>query len=119
MLVDESGCGRLAAVGGVHSSHHNYQLPLLGLGLVLIGGGAIQHFLSRVPLPYTVLLLLFGVLLGCWVMFDENFTLQPGTLAGAYEWNGHALACNTTDYVPNDLFNHGFHLGNSLRALAS
>ena len=55
MLVEESGCGRLAAVGGVHSSHHNYQLPLLGLGLVLIGGGAIQHFLSRVPLPYTVL----------------------------------------------------------------
>ena len=47
---------------GSHAGHHhNYQLPLLALALVLISGGAIQHFFSRVPLPYTVLLLIFGV----------------------------------------------------------
>ena len=62
------------------------QLPLLALTLVLISGGLIQHFFSGVPLPYTVLLLLFGMALGCWVTFDPNFTLQPGMVAHEHAW---------------------------------
>lgn len=51
-----------------HDPHHNYQLPLFGLTLILIGGGAIQHFGSGLPVPYTVLLLLFGFALGAWII---------------------------------------------------
>ena len=29
-----------------HGGHHNYQLPLFGLSIMLVGGGAIQHFFS-------------------------------------------------------------------------
>ena len=35
-----------------------------------------------------------------------------------YEWDGHVLMCNTTTWVPNDLHFHGWHLGNSLRAIS-
>ena len=112
-------CDRSSAVGNHHASHHNDQLPLYGLAIVLIGGGVIQHFFSKVPLPYTVLLLIFGIALGAWVQFDPNYTLQPGMLAGEHSWGGLTLACNVTTYVPNDLHFHGWHLGNSLRQLGA
>ena len=51
-----------------HAPHHNYQLPLFGLTLILVGGGAIQHFGGGLPVPYTVLLLIFGFALGAWVI---------------------------------------------------
>jgi NhaP-type Na+/H+ or K+/H+ antiporter len=92
---------------------------LFGLSLCLLGGAAVQQFLKPVPLPYTVLLLVFGALLGVWTMFDPAFTLQPGTPAGGYQWEDEVLACNVTSFVPNDLFNHGSHLGNSVRRLAN
>ena len=112
-------CDRKLAVGGLHGSdHHNDQLPLFGLALILICGGMIQHFGSGVPLPYTALLLILGVALGAWVQFDPNFTLQPGMIAGEHSWDGVTLACNVTDYVPNDLHFHGWHLGNSLRQVS-
>jgi len=117
-------CDRTAAVYGLgasadgHGGHHNYQLPLFGLSIMLVGGGAIQHFFSGIPLPYTVMLLLFGVLLGCWVLFDPAYTLQPGTMAGGYEWDGHVLQCNVTQPIANDIHFHGWHLGNSLRMFA-
>ena len=66
-------CDRHAAAtqpGHHDDGHHNYQLPLLALTLVLVSGGLIQHFFSGVPLPYTVLLLLFGMALGAWVETD-------------------------------------------------
>jgi len=74
---------------------------------MLIGGGAIQHFFSGIPLPYTVMLLLFGALLGCWVLFDPAFTLRPGTMAGEYEWEGKVLKCNVSQPIANDLHFHG------------
>ena len=36
------------------SHHHNDQLALFAMAIVLISGGAIQHFGSGIPLPYTV-----------------------------------------------------------------
>lgn len=121
MTADDFKCDRTAAVYGLGASaegHHNFQLPLFGLSLMLVGGRAIQHFFSDIPLPYTVMLLLFGVALGCWVLFDPAFTLRPGTMAGAYEWDGHVLQCNVSQPIANDLHCHGWHLGNSLRMFA-
>lgn len=92
---------------------------LFGLSLCLLVGAAAQQFLKRVPLPYTVLLLVFGTLLGAWTMFDPAFTLQPGMRAGDYAWGDAVLACNVTTFVPNDLHHHGYHLGNALRQLSS
>ncbi len=116
-------CDRILAstqpnAGHAGGHHANDQLPLLGLTLMLVGGGAIQHFGSGLPLPYTMLLLLFGMGLGFWVLLDPNFTLHPGMLAGEHSWEGRVLQCNVTSYVPNDLFNHGWHLGNSFRQIA-
>ena len=87
------------------SVHHNDQLPLLGLALVMIGGGLIQHFggILRLPFPYTMLLLMYGMALGLWILFDPAFTLQPGMRAGEHAWGDAILQCNVTEYVPNDL----------------
>ena len=81
-------CSREAAVSGFgnglgdgHSEgRHNQQLVLLGLSITMVGGGIIKAATNTValPVPFTVLLLLFGMLLGCWVLFDPAFTLQPG-----------------------------------------
>ena len=117
-------CDRAAAVHGLgndgsgHGGHHNYQLPLFGLSLILIGGGATQHFFSALPFPYTALLLLVGMLLGAWVHFDPAFTLQPGTDEFTYSYKDAELQCNISTWVPNDLNYHGWHLGNSLRQIS-
>ena len=122
-------CDRIAAVHGIgddgsgHHGHHNYQLPLYGLSLLLIGGGATQHFFSGLPFPYTACLLLVGMLLGVWVHFDPAYTIQPGTDEFTYSWKdsyGHEteLQCNVSTWVPNDIHYHGWHLGNSLRQIS-
>ena len=61
--------------------------------------------------------------IGLWVLFDPNFTLQVGMEAGEWQWySGHGpsavLQCNVTSYEPNDLFNGGSHFGNAVRNLA-
>ena len=104
--------------------HSDEALPIYALAVILIGGGFIQHFGSGLPLPYTVLLLMYGAALACWLMFDPSFTLQPGMRAGEHAWprggmTDAVLQCNVTAYVPNDLHNRGSHLGNSLRGLGS
>eukprot|EP00325_Prymnesiales_sp_UTEX-LB-985_P033684 CAMPEP_0174733314 /NCGR_PEP_ID=MMETSP1094-20130205/61062_1 /TAXON_ID=156173 /ORGANISM="Chrysochromulina brevifilum, Strain UTEX LB 985" /LENGTH=682 /DNA_ID=CAMNT_0015935955 /DNA_START=67 /DNA_END=2112 /DNA_ORIENTATION=+ len=106
-----------AAQPGVHVHEHNVQLPVFGLAVVLIGGGLIEHFFSRMPIPHTVLLLIFGCILGLWVRSDPDFSLQPGMKAGEHSWGSNVLQCNVTTTIANDLNNHGFHFGNSLRML--
>ena len=62
----------------------------------------------RHAFPYRLLVrLLFGALLGCWVLFDPAFTLRPGTMAGEYEWEGKVLKCNVSQPIANDLHFHG------------
>lgn len=124
-----SGCDRVAAVHGIgadgsgHHGDHNSQLPLYGLSLILIGGGATQRFFSALPFPYTACLLLVGMLLGLWVHFDPAYTFQPGTTEFTYSWTDSygtvsELQCNVSTWVPNDLHYHGWHLGNSLRQIS-
>ena len=118
-------CDRTTAVTGfgdaahaAHAGHHNHQLVLLGLSIMLLGGAGVQHYLGSVPLPYTMLLLVFGWILGLWVLFDADFTLQPGMRAGEHSWGTAVLQCNVSNFIPNDLFNHGWHFGNSVRLIA-
>ena len=49
----------LASSGG-----HDYLYGLFFLILALVIGAAIKHFLQKVPLPFTVLLLLIGLGMG-------------------------------------------------------
>ena len=46
-----------------HDSHGGME-PLLFIILALIIGAATRHFLKKTPIPYTVLLLIFGILIG-------------------------------------------------------
>ena len=114
-------CDRVAAVWGDQEpqppDHHNNQLPLFGLGVILLGGSFVQHFFEKLPIPYTAMCLLFGGVLGVITLFSPDLTLQPGMLVGDYEYLGHSLQCNVTRRIPNDLYNHGSHLGNSLRSM--
>lgn len=110
--------------------HENHQLAFAAVTVILVGGGMIQHFggLLKIPFPYTMLLLVYGLVLGLWVLFDPNFTLQPGMIEGSVSWSrdlypGFALPpavlqCNVTRFIANDLNNGGSHLGNGLRGLA-
>ena len=100
--------------------HHNYQLVLYGVSLLFMGGAVLEHYLeiSKWGLPYTMILLLFGGLVGTWVLLDPNFTLQPGMKAGSVAWGGRVLQCDVTEYVANDLFAEGSHFGNAVRLLA-
>jgi hypothetical protein len=69
--------------------HENHQLAFAAVTVILVGGGMIQHFggIMKLPFPYTMLLLVYGLCLGLWVLLDPNFTLQPGTMAGTGEWS--------------------------------
>lgn len=64
--------------------HKNDQLVLFGGAVILIGGGYIKNM--QAPLPFTVMLVLFGVALGIWVSFDTSFTLPRGYEAYRYTW---------------------------------
>ena len=100
------------------ANHHALasQLVVYGASVMLIGGGFIKHLVSGVPVPYTVALLLFGIILGIWVLYDTKFTLAPGMKVGDFRWTDkslhpdctYILACNTTAYVANDLFYYGW-----------
>jgi hypothetical protein len=78
--------------------HENHQLAFAAVTIILVGGGMIQHFggILKLPFPYTMLLLVYGLVLGLWVLFDPNFTLQPGMIEGTVSWSrdlypGYAL----------------------------
>ncbi|NOQ71591.1 MAG: hypothetical protein GQ574_06300 [Crocinitomix sp.] len=48
----------------VHEEHHTDVSPLLFIVFALVIGAATRHFLSKIGLPYTVVLLLIGIGLG-------------------------------------------------------
>ena len=104
----------------VHGEHHNHQLVLYGISILFMLGAFIEHYLevTKLPLPYTMTLLVFGCLVGTWLLLDPRFTLQPGMMAGEEEWDGRLLRCNVTKYIANDLFAEGSHFGNAVRNLA-
>lgn len=61
---DESGSRESHGEGEEHDGEHGGMEPLFFIILALIIGAATKHFLRKSPLPYTVTLLLLGLLIG-------------------------------------------------------
>lgn len=78
------------AVETVQQSSHegNNTSPLLFIALAIIVGAATRHFLKKTPLPYTVLLLIFGILFGV-IARVWSFSGIGGEFAAAVKWAGH------------------------------
>ncbi len=49
---------------GEHGGHHSDMAPLFFIIIALIIGAATRHLFQKIPIPYTVTLLIFGFLLG-------------------------------------------------------
>ncbi len=64
---------------GEHSSHAN-MLPLFFIIMALFIGTATRHFLRKSPLPYTVTLLLIGIILGVLARLGYLDAWQIGAL---------------------------------------
>ena len=113
----------LASGGG-----HDYLYGLFFLILALVIGAATRHFLQKIPLPFTVLLLLIGLGMGAlnraYIEGDghghgaEHAEQAPGlwakfvdTLSGAISWGGN-LDGHLILYVflPILIFEAGFAL---------
>ncbi|MBT7039501.1 MAG: hypothetical protein HN921_06640, partial [Bacteroidetes bacterium] len=65
--------------------------PLFFIIIALVIGTATRHFLKKTPLPYTVLLMIFGIGLGLLVRFDVFENLHGHfwhTLNNALHWAG-------------------------------
>jgi len=62
--------------------------PLLFIILALILGTATRHFLKRSPIPYTVLLMIFGLILG-FITRRAQFSGMMLELAKSIDWAGH------------------------------
>ncbi|MCD4793326.1 MAG: cation:proton antiporter [Bacteroidales bacterium] len=68
--------------------HHGGMEPLFFIIIALVIGAATRHFFRKIPLPFTVLLLLFGIGLG----LLNRFGLFEGwgeTISLSLKWAGH------------------------------
>jgi NhaP-type Na+/H+ or K+/H+ antiporter len=68
--------------------HHGGMEPLFFIILALIIGAATRHFFRKVPLPFTVLLLIFGIILGLLNRIGV-FEVWGETMSNALEWAGN------------------------------
>src|SRR6056297_1850100 len=76
--------------------HDNNMYPLLFIILALLIGAATRHFFRKSPLPYTVTLLLIGIILGALFRmgaldtWDLGFTeINVSFLQESIRWAGH------------------------------
>ena len=82
--------------GDAHTEDHgNNMYPLLFIIIALIIGAATRHWLRRSPLPYTVTLLVIGLILGAanrlgWLdnINIGSFSLDIGFLGNSLGWAG-------------------------------
>lgn len=82
----ETAATEVAEHGEEHHSSGMY--PLLFVIIALIIGAATRHFLRKSPLPYTVTLLIIGILLGIATRLGYLDNLFAG-LGEATRWAGH------------------------------
>ncbi len=68
--------------------HHSDMSPLFFIIVALIIGAATRHFLRKSPIPYTVTLLIFGLMIGMAVRM-HFFEGWGDTFATAVRWAGH------------------------------
>ncbi len=67
---------------------HGGMEPLFFIIIALLIGAATRHFFRKIPLPFTVLLLIFGIILGLLNRFDL-FAGWAETFSKSLEWAGH------------------------------
>lgn len=65
--------------------------PLFFIVIALIIGAATRHFLKKTPLPYTVLLMLFGVGLGLLVRFNPVHSVGNEEAVGLWDKITHSF----------------------------
>lgn len=68
--------------------HHSDMSPLFFVIIALLIGAATRHFFRKIPLPFTVLLLIFGIGLGLLNRF-ELFAGWGETISQSLNWAGH------------------------------
>lgn len=68
--------------------HHSDMSPLFFIIVALIIGAATRHFLRKSPLPYTVTLLIIGLIIGMAVRLGL-FDGWGETFSNAVQWAGH------------------------------
>ncbi|HDP76397.1 MAG TPA: cyclic nucleotide-binding domain-containing protein [Bacteroidales bacterium] len=74
------------------SSHEGHGLnlaPFLFIVLSLFIGTATRHLFSKVPLPYTIILLIIGLTLGILTRFDIMQTIGLDMVGQAVQWAGN------------------------------
>lgn len=70
-------------------SHSGDMSPLFFLILAIFIGAATRHFLKRIPVPYTVLLLVIGLILGLLSRLGHMDQWHMGFLSNSIQWAGH------------------------------
>jgi len=72
-----------------NTSHESNMAPLFFIIITLVIGAATRHFLKKTPLPYTVLLLLFGIMLGALARFQLFDIVYLQYLGHSVSWAGN------------------------------
>lgn len=72
-----------------NSEHENGMEPLFFVIISLIIGAGVRHFLSRSPLPYTVMLLIIGLGMGVFFRLIEFSDNIGGMLNMSISWAGN------------------------------
>lgn len=74
---------------GSHEGHGLNLAPFLFIVLSLFIGTATRHLFSKVPLPYTIILLIIGLTLGILTRFDIMQTIGLEMVEQAVRWAGN------------------------------
>lgn len=72
-----------------HEKHSINLAPLFFIILSLFIGTATRHLFRKGPLPYTILLLIFGLILGALARFDILNTFNFNLIADSINWAGN------------------------------
>lgn len=80
-----------------HSEEHSHTSPIFFIILAIVIGAATRHFLKKIPIPYTALLLLFGIALGA--LAKLNFLDHWGGLDISIMENGISWAANIDPHI--------------------
>ena len=75
--------------GKSHEGHGLNLAPFLFIVLSLFIGTATRHLFSKVPLPYTIILLIIGLILGILTRFDILQTIGLDMVGQAVRWAGN------------------------------
>jgi len=94
--------------GTEHGAEHGEpQVVVFALFFFAISGAFIRHFFKRVPLPYTVILVIYGFLMGAAVAHDKTHDFFRTSIESFAGMNGHVVLFV---FLPPLLFESSFAL---------